>query len=75
MGQSQRVQQAHEKFCAQNETGLREINTYKARRDSNSMVSTLSPIVRSVLDIDEGDQLTQHVDMDNGVIIIEVDND
>jgi hypothetical protein len=38
------------------------------------MVSTLSPTVLSLFGITAGDELTQHVDVEQGCIIIEVDD-
>jgi len=72
MVRSQRAQRAHERHCTEGETGVREVETYVARRDGTSMVSTLSPTVQSLFGISEGDELTQHVDVEQGCIIIEV---
>jgi len=74
MVRSQRAQQARERFCNDSEIGVREIETYVARKHGDSMVSTLSPTVRSLFGISEGDELTQHVDVESGCIIIEVND-
>ena len=72
MVRSQRAQQARERFCNDSETVVREIETYAARKHGNSMVSTLAPTAQSMIGISEGDELTQHVDVEQGCIIIEV---
>jgi len=51
---------------------VREVETYLAREHGGSMVSTLSPTVRTLFSISPGDELTQHVDVEQGCIIIEV---
>jgi len=72
MVRSQRAQQARERYCTEGETGVREVETYLARKHGTSMVSTLSPTVLALFGISEGDELTQHVDVEQGCIIIEV---
>lgn len=71
MVRSKRAQAARERFCERGEQ-MSEVQTYIARERGNSMVSTISPAARSLLDISEGDELTQFIDIDRGVIIIEV---
>jgi hypothetical protein len=72
MVRSQRAQRARERYCSEEETGVREVETYLARKHGTSMVSTLSPTARTLFGISPGDELTQHVDVEQGCIIIEV---
>jgi|APHM01.1.fsa_nt_gi hypothetical protein len=75
MAGSPRAQRAREQFCKDADVGISEIETYRAHENGDSVVSTLSPTIRSLLDIELGDELTQHVDTENRVIIIEVHED
>jgi len=63
---------AQEQHCRTDDRSLHEVNNYRARPDGNSLVSTLSPTARSLLDINPGDELTHHIDVENRCIIIEV---
>lgn len=51
-----------------------EITTYDARKHGGSLHSTLAPSARNILDIDQGTQLRQFVNVEAGAIILIPEN-
>lgn len=61
------AQRARENLCSDRPTETRSYNAY---RNNRAMVTGISPTARKILDIEEGTELKQFVDVEEGAVII-----
>lgn len=66
------ARRARENQCA---GGPAETKSYTVYRHSRSLVSSISPTARNMLDIGEGTELKQFVDTDAGAVILVPEED
>lgn len=66
---SEQARKAQQKYVKENQ-GTHKLDEYKTHLHGNSVVCSISPTARNMLDISQGDSLEQHISIENGLILL-----